>query len=525
MKKNLRLSTEIFLCTFLMGIFPLIVTSFLLKSSVNSSIERRIEQEAIDIAIQVSGNLNVVSTFSGLLPNREILQSIANECRKRNGAHVVFLNINGLPLINPYPPNTGLQVIGQEKGRALLGGTYTAMIKGDMGRVIRAFAPIYNYDGRQKGVTVVAFLEPDIIEILSQVYQALLITLPIAIAFILLFSFILAYHIKKKLFGMEPIEIATQLSERENILQSVNEAIIATNEFLEIKVANQAALALFPSDAKIIGASFIEVIPEPILTTVMETQQPEINRKVLLNKEILLANSYPLHVKERAVGIVVTLRNMTEIKALADQLTGVQEIVEALRSHTHEFSNKLHVIDGFLQMGHCEEAQCFIGKIAEEKSFLNSILNNIQIPSIKSLLLGKASEAEEKHICFSLDSEGVLVMLPSYFDESSMIIVLGNLIQNAFEAAQDYPETSNVFVSIRQEEAGIIILIRNNGYVIPEKFWDKIFTPGFTTKITGSGYGLYNVKRQIDLAGGEINFNSNETETVFIVTVPFNILE
>ena len=58
---------RIFLCAFLIGIFPLVVASLLLQASVNNSIEK-IEQEAMDIVVQVSKNLNVISIFLDYCP-------------------------------------------------------------------------------------------------------------------------------------------------------------------------------------------------------------------------------------------------------------------------------------------------------------------------------------------------------------------------------------------------------------------------------------------------------------------------
>jgi len=525
LQKRLTLKQEVFIYAIIIGFIPLFLTIWILNVSVNQVFEDRIKQEAMDLATQTSQNINIINTFADILPNREILQSTANELRERNGAHVVFLDIYGTALINPYPPNYELQVIGNEKGRALKGVSYTTLVEGHTGRVIRAFAPIKTIEGRQKGVVVVAFLEPDIELIISQVYKSISTALPLTILLIITLSSILAHSIKSRIFGMEPIEIATVLSERESLLQSVAEAIIATNEKLEITVVNEAAISLFinKKEKDIIGQKIQNFLLEPALTNVMESKQPEFNKQILLNGEIFLANSCPLLIDDKAMGIVVTLRNRTEITRLAGELTGVQRIVEALRAKTHEFSNKLHVIYGLIQRGHYHDAERFIDRVAEEKNSFNSIINNIQLPAIKALLLGKTSEAEEKKICFTVDSQSFLFCLPEYFDENSLVVVLGNLIDNAFEALEGHPENSSVFLSLKQDEEKIEISIEDNGYGILKDIHSKIFEPGFTTKIKGSGFGLYNIKTQVSLAQGTIAFTSNSSGTTFLVTIPFSI--
>ncbi|MGE4272705.1 MAG: ATP-binding protein [Desulfitobacterium sp.] len=523
MRSRISLRKEVFIYAMVIGFTPLFLTVWILQLSINQTFEKRIERESIDIAIQVSNNINVINTFSAILPDRELLQKVANDLRDRSGAHVVFLDIYGKSLIDPYPPNYGLQVIGKEKGRALKGETYTMKVDGSTGRAIRAFAPIINDEGRQKGVVVVAFLDPDIRLIISQVYESTSKAVPLAVIFIVALSSILARNIKKKLFGMEPIEIAKLLSERENLLQSVDEAIIATNINLMITVANEAAHSLFPDNTVLIGEDLSDLIPEQFFLKVTENKFS--NKQLLINGKVILANSSPLLVNKKVVGTVVTLRNRTEIQQLAEELTGVQKMVQALRSKTHDFSNKLHVIYGLLQHGHYEEAEKYVDRLSNEKSLINTVVNNIQDITIRELLLGKASEAEERKIHFTIDSESFLFELPETFDVNSMVVVMGNLIDNAFDAVEIRPESSSVFISIRQDENKITLTVKDNGNGIPVEYYRKLFQPGFTTKMKGTGYGLYNVNKQVNFAKGTITCDTDNNGTSFLITIPYSILK
>lgn len=57
--------------------------------------------------------------------------------------------------------------------------------------------------------------------------------------------------------------------------------------------------------------------------------------------------------------------------------------------------------------------------------------------------------------------------------------------------------------------------VRNNGPAIPEKARVKIFEPGFTTKKTGQGMGLFIVNQTVTEMGGRITVESHDGDTVF----------
>ncbi len=53
----------------------------------------------------------------------------------------------------------------------------------------------------------------------------------------------------------------------------------------------------------------------------------------------------------KLLGAVAMFKDRTEVKKLAEELTGVKAFVQALRVQTHEHKNKLHTIAGLLQLG------------------------------------------------------------------------------------------------------------------------------------------------------------------------------
>lgn len=109
-----------------------------------------------------------------------------------------------------------------------------------------------------------------------------------------------------------------------------------------------------------------------------------------------------------------------------------------------------------------------------------------------------------------------------YLPASSLITILGNLIENAFDALRNAPETAQkeVTVSIREGEHGMLISVDDSGAGIAADKLDRIFERGFSTKGEGRGTGLSLVKETVDAFHGTIRVESEPgIGSSFIITV------
>jgi len=97
---------------------------------------------------------------------------------------------------------------------------------------------------------------------------------------------------------------------------------------------------------------------------------------------------------------------------------------------------------------------------------------------------------------------------------------VGNLLDNALEAALQAQIHRRVAVEIKYENKNYVIYVYNTGPKISKEARRRLFKEGYTTK--GSevrGYGLYLVKKLADKYEGKIDVVSGE-RTAFIVYLP-----
>lgn len=68
------------------------------------------------------------------------------------------------------------------------------------------------------------------------------------------------------------------------------------------------------------------------------------------------------------------------------------------------------------------------------------LFNQIQDINVQAILLGKLGNASEKKIAFEIDPDSYVDVLPSHIEITDIITIIGNLIDNAFDAVADRKE-------------------------------------------------------------------------------------
>ena len=377
-------------------------------------------------------------------------------------------------------------------------GYYATNDNGPSGTQRRAYAAIYDEDGNYIGFVMAIMLMQNIHkETWQTAFVFMLITIA-AILMELLISTELSSTIKKSLMGYEPDVFSAMYRIRDNILESLDEGIIAIDNEGNVQFVNGAAEGMLN---QIESGLATRIVGENI-------------NNLQLGSETLLIDRMPIKEKEICVGEIAILHDRAEYTKLMEDLTGTRYLVDSMRANNHDFTNKLHVILGLIQMEMYDKAVSYIENITiVQRSTISKIMNVIQEPAVAALLIGKTARASELNVKFVL-REGCFysnadMQLPSEL----LVTIIGNLIENAFEAmndTMDYDVQKELIFGIYSRPGAVLITTDDTGVGISEENLQRIFDNEFSTKGEGRGTGLYQVKEMVERYGGIISVESQE---------------
>ncbi len=398
---------------------------------------------------------------------------------------------------------------------------YTAYDSGPSGTQRRAYSAIYDSEGNYIGFVMAIMLMENI---KAETFQTLtfyaLITLS-AVLIELILSAELSNSIKRSLHGYEPDVFSAMYQVRDNILESLDEGIIAIDKTGSVQFVNNAAVSMLGGGQNtgvknIVGAPLGNICDGTLFDHTLKSGEKEFNiREPRLGRSDILIDRIPIKDDNGTVGAVGILHDRAEYTKLMEDLTGTRYLVDAMRANNHDFTNKLHVILGLIQMGMYDKATSYIENITiVQRTTISKIMSAVSEPAVAALLIGKAARASELNIKFVL-REGCNYSKSDYpLPDSMLVTVIGNLIDNAFEAMNDneavYDKPKELMFGIYSKPGALLITTDDTGVGIDPADINRIFENGFSTKGTGRGTGLYQVKTMVDELGGTITAESQK---------------
>ena len=205
--------------------------------------------------------------------------------------------------------------------------------------------------------------------------------------------------IKRRTRGLEPAEIGALADQREALLHSIREGVVAVGEDGTVTVLSDSARDLLglPDGSRVAG-SRTSTWRRGCATRWMGDSDVHDAVLVVAGRVVVLNRNRVLH-DGRQVGTVTTLRDRTELLAMQSELSARESVTETLRAQTHEFSNQLHTISGLVQLEEYDEVSRVIGTLTRRRAEISDFVTaRVDDPAVAALLIAKTSLAAERGI-------------------------------------------------------------------------------------------------------------------------------
>lgn len=451
------------------------------------------------------------------------LKSLAETLRTSTDAsYIVIADSHAIRFSHPNPKLIGQKLDGNQP--ALNGLSYTTIdVKGTLGISVNGKTPIYNSVGKIVGMVSAGILMSKLAGEGSVLFRGFLFYgFGLLVAGLLLSELLVRLARGRKLKA-ELVDLTAQFQEREAMLHSIREGVITLTSDNSITLVNDEAKRLLELGPNVIGKTIGEIIPLGRLRSLLAGQvSSEDDQQVLTDKFSIMISRRPVFYGGKEIGSVVTLRDRTEHVGLLRELESVKNFSEALRSQQHEFANRIHTLNGLLELEKFQEATEFLGEIASVQTNLAEDLNTkLGNTLIVALLVAKVTIARERGVKMSVKVATPIDDLQ--IEQNALVTVVGNLVDNAIDAASGSPRAEIGVLFHQTDPQFKIITVHDSGPGLPEKNPSVIFEDGYSTKPSrGAGHrglGLAIVQRLIRQCSGTITFGNVDGAT-FVVRIP-----
>lgn len=517
----------------LLALQILVITVLVAVGAVAEYVDTRrdVEGDAAQRVLAVVDSLaqspEVAAAFAGfdLARCTRELQPLAERVRAATGTDfVVFMTPGRIRCTHPNPAQIGGEFLGHTE-RALAGQTFTETYTGTLGPSVRAVAPILGADGSVQALVSSGITLASVGRELRRELPMLALVVLGALLAATAGTYLVSRRFRRQTHGLSPHELTEMYEYHDAVLHAVREGLLLVGPERRLRLANDEAVRLLDLPVDVVGRPVGDLALSESLGEVLSSGGDCVDEIHIDAGRVLVVNQSTARWEGRDLGTVVTLRDHTDLEALAGELDDVRGFAEALRSQAHEASNRLHTVVTMIELGRPEQAVEFAtAELAAAQRLADHVVGAVEEPALAALLLGKAAQAHEKGVEFVVTPNSAV--RSGVLDPRDLVTVVGNLVDNAIDAALAADPPRRVTVGVRDEADALVLRVADTGAGLRGTDVRDAFRRGWSTKPTdrlhGRGLGLALVEQIIHRHGGTIEV-THEDGAVFAVRLPHTV--
>ncbi|MFE6037067.1 ATP-binding protein [Streptomyces sp. NPDC056452] len=492
--------------------------AFFAYASGRAQAEETADRQVRAAALAMAGSPSVREAIRTPDPTA-VLQPYAERVRADTGiTFVTIMDPNRVRWTHPHPSEIGRTFIGNT-APALRGETFTETYTGTLGPSIRVVTPIRD-GGRIVGLVSAGITVDRVSNQVREQLGALGMAAGAALALGGLGTYVINARLRRHTHGMNARELGRMHDYHEATLHAVREGLLMLDGQRRIALINDAGRELLGLAPGSVGRKVDELALPPPLTGALLASEPRVDEVHLTSDRVIVLNTSPVVGGEKR-GTVVTLRDHTELQALSGELDSERGFTQALRSQAHEAANRLHTVVSLIELGRVEEAVDFATAELELAQVLTDrVVGAVAEPVLAALLLGKAAQANERGVELVLAEDSLIDdgALPPDLAPRDLVTVLGNLIDNAVDAASETgaggggvpvpaqrgATRPRVTVTALTDDGELLLRVADTGPGVGPDDVDEVFRRGWTTHGADRGLGLALVRQAVLRNGGTV---------------------
>ncbi|WP_329337120.1 sensor histidine kinase [Streptomyces sp. NBC_01352] len=454
--------------------------------SDQSQAEDGARRQAMAVARSVADAPSVREAIRTPDPTAELQPYALRVMRDADVDFVTIMNPKGIRWTHPNTSEIGKPFRGNI-APAVAGGSFTETYTGTLGPSVRAVTPVWS-SGEVVGLVSAGIRVDEISKRVQGQLTALLAVAAGALALGAVGTYVVNARLRRHTHGMNAAELSAMHDYHQAALHAVREGLLMLDGQYRVALINDGGRELLGVSGDVVGRSVADLgLPAPV-TGALLASEPRVDEVHLTADRVLVLNTSPVSGGEHR-GTVVTLRDVTELQSLMGELDSERGFTQALRSQAHEAANRLHTVVSLIELGRAEEAVDFAtAELELAQALTDQVVAAVSEPVLAALLLGKTSQANERGVELVVSEESRLDdgLLPPSLPSRDLVTILGNLIDNAVDAAQGSVR-GRVTVTAYTADGELVLRVSDTGAGVDPALADTVFQRGFSTKPAGPG--------------------------------------
>ena len=202
-----------------------------------------------------------------------------------------------------------------------------------------------------------------------------------------------------------------------------------------------------------------------------------------------------------------------ELEAYKTYSVAFSDLITQIRARQHEFDNHISALCNLHYI--CKD---YDELVSEQSKYAKDVIGNNRFhrllvsgnPVIAGFLYGKLSSIQEQgiEVTYTFHISEFTSKIPVYL----VVELIGNLLKNAVEAIKTQQDEKQIHLSCTENENEFCLGVRNRSEKIPLDEMGRFFEKGYSSKGSGRGLGLYNVKEICEKYGVDIVCDNTEVD-------------